>query len=82
MTAQTNAPPDPQPGSTAAAPLDGPRLLTVTEACAALRISRWLFYRLVRQHRVRTIKIGSRRLVPAGALDELLARLQHGERLP
>lgn len=54
-------------------------LLTVPEACAALRISRWSFYRLVQQRRLRTVRIGNRRLVPAAALAELIAELSQQE---
>ena len=50
-------------------------LLTVPEACAQLRISRWSLYRLIRQNRLRTVKIGSRRLVPSAALEELVEGL-------
>jgi excisionase family DNA binding protein len=52
-----------------------PALLTVPEACATLRVSRWMFYRLVQQRQLRTVKIGSRRLVQASALDAYLQRL-------
>lgn len=53
----------------------GLTLLTVPEACATLRVSRWSFYRLVQQGRLRSVKIGARRLVPAAALDDLVAAL-------
>jgi excisionase family DNA binding protein len=52
-----------------------PALLTVPEACATLRVSRWMFYRLVQQRQLRTVKIGSRRLVQASALEDYLQRL-------
>ncbi len=54
-------------------------LLTVPEACVALRISRWSFYRLVQQRRIRTVRIGNRRLVPAAALAELISELSRQE---
>lgn len=54
----------------------GERLLTVDEACRELRISRWTLYRLIRSHSVRSIKIGTRRLIPASALDDLVTLLQ------
>lgn len=51
-------------------------LLTVPEACDQLRISRWMFYRLIQTRRLETIKIGSRRLVRASAVRDLVARLE------
>jgi excisionase family DNA binding protein len=58
-----------------------PTLLTVPEACATLRISRWMFYRLVQQRQLDTVKIGSRRLVPASAVTDLLSKLSEQEAL-
>jgi excisionase family DNA binding protein len=51
------------------------RLLTVLEACAELRISRWSLYELIHRRQLKTIKIGARRLVPAMAIQELVQRL-------
>jgi len=45
-------------------------LLTVDEAAARLRVSRWTIYNLIRTSQLRTIKIGRRRLVPPAALAE------------
>ncbi len=54
-------------------------LLTVPEACAALRVSRWTLYQLIRQRRLRTIKIGSRRCIPVASIQALIDRLQAEE---
>jgi excisionase family DNA binding protein len=54
-------------------------LLTVAEACAELRISRWTLYRLIQTRRLATIKIGSRRLVPLIDLQTLIESLRSGE---
>jgi excisionase family DNA binding protein len=54
-------------------------LLTVTEACERLRISRWMLYSLIHKQQLKTIKIGSRRLIPATALHELINRLSDQE---
>ena len=56
-----------------------PSVLTIQEACAALRISKWMLYQLIRSRQLVTIKIGSRRVVPATAIQALLDRLQEEE---
>ena len=58
-----------------AADLD-PLLLTIPEACAALRVSKWTLYRLIHSRQLETVKIGSRRLVPSGAVQHLVDRLR------
>lgn len=52
-----------------------PMLLTVPEACVLLRISRWGLYRLIHSRSLRTIQIGSRRLIPREAVVELIEKL-------
>jgi len=54
-------------------------MLTIQEACAALRISKWTLYQLIRSRQLVTIKIGSRRVVPAAAIQALIDRLQDEE---
>jgi excisionase family DNA binding protein len=56
-----------------------PALLTVVEACQVLRIGRWMLYRLIHTRRLETVKIGRRRLIPAGAIQELVERLRAEE---
>ncbi|GLZ08864.1 hypothetical protein Acsp03_63300 [Actinomadura sp. NBRC 104412] len=51
------------------------RLLTVNEAAAQLRVSRWTLYNLIRSNELRSITIGRRRFVPVQALDELIRQL-------
>jgi len=58
------------------APLQVPVLLTIKEASAALRISPWKLYDLINRRRIDTIKIGRRRLVPAGELTKLIDELR------
>ena len=53
-------------------------LLTVPEACAVLRISRWMLYRLIQTRQLNTVKLGRRRLVPAAEVRALLDRLSQG----
>jgi excisionase family DNA binding protein len=50
-------------------------LLTVDEAAERLRIGRSTLYDLIRSRRLRTVKIGARRLVPAAALAETVELL-------
>lgn len=50
----------------------------VEEAAQALRLSRSVIYELIRSGRLRTVKQGSRRLVPVVALQEYLESLSEG----
>lgn len=52
-----------------------PVLLTVTEACVVLRVSRWSLYQLIRSRKLATVQIGRRRLIPREALQALIERL-------
>jgi excisionase family DNA binding protein len=56
--------------------MDTTQLLTVPEAAARLRISKWMLYNLIRSRRLRTIKIGDRRLVPVSAVHDFLTTLE------
>lgn len=51
-------------------------VITVDEAAKKLRISRWTLYTLIRSNRLKTIKIGRRRLVPVDALTECVDNLK------
>jgi len=53
-----------------------PRCLRVEEAARLLNVGRSTVYDLIRSGRLRSVKIGRRRLVPRDALDALLAELQ------
>lgn len=52
------------------------RLLTVTEACDVLRISRWHIYQLINSRRLKTVRIDRRRLVAPDDLDAFIADLR------
>ncbi|SCG19734.1 transcriptional regulator, AlpA family [Micromonospora echinofusca] len=52
-----------------------PRVLRVEEAARALGIGRSLVYELIRSGRLRSFKVGSRRLIPAAAIDEVITTL-------
>lgn len=72
----------PKPMPRANSPTSGqhtPLLLTVPEACAVLRISRWSLYKLIHDRQLVTVKIGNRRCIPAVAVRELIDRLQAEE---
>lgn len=56
-----------------------PTMLTIQEACTALRVSKWTIYQLIRSRQLATIKIGSRRVVPLAAIQALIERLQAEE---
>jgi excisionase family DNA binding protein len=50
------------------------RALSVMETARAVGLSRATIYRLIEQKRLATLKIGSRRLIPVGEIDALLAK--------
>jgi excisionase family DNA binding protein len=53
-----------------------PRLLAIKQAIYELGISRTALYELIEAGRLKTVKIGRRRLVPIEAIDELIAGLE------
>lgn len=52
------------------------RLLSIPEAVAQLRIGRTRMYEEIETGRLRSVKVGRRRLVPSGAIDEFMASLR------
>ena len=56
--------------------VDRSELLTVPEAAERLRVSKWMLYNLIRSRKLRTVKIGSRRLVRVSAIAEYVASLE------
>jgi excisionase family DNA binding protein len=56
--------------------MDRSELLTVPEAAQRLRVSKWMVYNLIRSRQLRTVKIGSRRLVRVSAITAYLAALE------
>lgn len=55
---------------------NGPLLLTVPEACEALRISRWSLYQLINRRRLKTVRIDRRRLIAPADLTALIEELR------
>jgi excisionase family DNA binding protein len=51
-------------------------MLTVPETCQYLRISRWTLYRLIQNRKLKTVKIGSRRLVRMQSILEFVEQLE------
>ena len=47
----------------------------VTQALQRVPVSRSKFYELIKTREIKTVKIGSRRLVADSAIDEYIARL-------
>lgn len=54
-------------------PPQAPRAVSVDDAAYMLGVSRRTVYELIAEDRLRTIKIGKRRVVPVAAIDVLLA---------
>jgi excisionase family DNA binding protein len=54
-------------------PTERPKAFSVDEAARSLSLSRTSLYELLDSGRIRSVKVGSRRLVPTAALDEFLA---------
>lgn len=51
-------------------------LLTVPEAMAALKVSRWTLYNLIRSGEITSVLVGTRcRRIPTTALDAYVTRL-------
>jgi excisionase family DNA binding protein len=58
----------------------GPALYSIVDAARALAVSRSTVYELIAAGELQTVTIGSRRLVPAWEIGELVQRLcVHGE---
>jgi excisionase family DNA binding protein len=49
-------------------------LLTVAEACAELRIKRSKLYMYIHSRQLTSVKLGSRRLIPRRAIQELIEK--------
>jgi excisionase family DNA binding protein len=50
-------------------------MLTVEEASRTLHISRWTLYRLMRDRQLASVKIGSKRLIPAASIEKFTISL-------
>ena len=54
-------------------------MLTVAEACAHLRISKWTLYRQIQNGKLKSVKIGSRRLIPMRSIVKFIDQLEAEE---
>jgi excisionase family DNA binding protein len=52
-----------------------PRLLSIEQARFELGISRTTLYELIGTEKLKSVKIGRRRVIPSQAIDEFIARL-------
>ena len=52
------------------------RLVSVREACDRLGIGHWSMYQLINRNALKTVKIGSRRLVSVNAINSFIATLE------
>ena len=66
---------DPHISTTSETPDTG-RLITIDEVSEHLRISRWSVYQLINNRRLKTITIGTRRLVAPEDLHKLVDDLR------
>ncbi|GII94705.1 helix-turn-helix domain-containing protein [Sinosporangium siamense] len=56
--------------------MNSPKLLTVPQAMAALQVSRWTLYQLIRSGELDSIVVGMRcRRIPESALSDYVTRL-------
>lgn len=49
------------------------RLLSIKETCKRLSIGHWAAYQQIHQQKLKTVKIGKRRLVSTNAIEEFIA---------
>ena len=54
-------------------------LISVEEAASALGVCRTICYRLIKEGKLRSVRLDGRRLIPAGEPAAFAARLQCGE---
>ena len=51
-----------------------PILLTISEVCDCLRVSRHTIYRLLNERKLASVRVLKRRLVPLQAVEDFIAR--------
>jgi len=58
------------------------RLLNINQVCAALNMGRVKVYELINRKRLKSVKIGTRRLVSTRALNDFINRLEEDDVAP
>lgn len=58
---------------------DDKLVLSIAETCKALGITKPTLYKLINDGTLRTLKIGTRRVIRRAALDEMLRKLEDEE---
>jgi excisionase family DNA binding protein len=56
--------------------MDAPRLYTINQVTEILSIGRTSTYELIRSGRLKSVKIGSSRRIPATSVDDFLASVE------
>lgn len=52
------------------------RLISIREACKRLGIGNWAIYQQINKRKLKTVKIGGRRLVSIKSLNEFITALE------
>ena len=52
------------------------KLISIDEACEYLGLGRWSVYKLINQNKLKSVKIGKRRLVPMSAIRAFIKSLE------
>ena len=52
------------------------RLINIEEACRRLNIGRWSIYQLINKNVIKTVKIGTRRLISTKTLNDYIMSLE------
>ena len=52
------------------------KLLSINQACERLNLGRWSIYKLINQNRLKTVKLGRRRLVTMSAIRAFIENLE------
>ena len=59
----------------AAAPMGNPLLLTISQVASLLNLGRTTTYELIMSNRIKSVKLGRRRLIPRESVDKYVAEL-------
>ena len=54
------------------------RLVSISEACKLLGIGQWSIYQQINRNMLKTVRIGTRRLIPLHSIKEFIRDLEDG----